>query len=360
VLGIAVSRTVAAEDLTQDALSELDAGLQSGAYEAIHAVVVQQHGRIVREWYLDGEDETIGTPLGHVRFTPETLHDIRSVTKSVVSLLFGIAAAEHEALDLDTPVVEYFPEYRADPRLTGPTVAGIRLRHILSMTSGWRWDEHTYAYDDPRNSEIAMDIAPDPTLYALTQDILAPPGSRWTYSGGDVALVGAIISKVTGRPLEDFAPERLFEPMGIAFEWSKNRGVPRAASGLRLTPRDMAKLGRLVLNEGAWQGRQLIPRDWIESATSAKIDISTEEFPDRAYGYLWWLGTAEPATIGGFGNGGQRIWIVPEHDVVVATTAGAYDRPDQGAAPQAVFHAVLRALSEGSPGLTAAASDDGP
>jgi len=264
-----------------------------------------------------------------------------------VSLLFGIARGDGLLLDLDQPVTDFFPEYEtAHPGLARDPVRAIRLRHILSMSSGWHWDEYTYPYSDPRNSEIAMDIAADPTLYVLTQEIVSPPGSVWTYSGGDVALVGIIISKATGQPLEEFAKERLFDPMGIRFEWSKNRDIPRAASGLRLTPRDMAKIGQLVLDHGMWNGRQLVPADWIQLATTPRIDNSAKTMPGMEYGYLWWLPNHGDIILG-TGNGGQRIWIVPALDLLVITTAGAYNRPDQGEAPRAILEAVTNAARAG-------------
>lgn len=332
-------------------LAALEARIRSGEIAGVHGVIVRQHGQDVAEWYFDGEDEAFRddgpVPLGKVAFNAETLHDVRSVTKSVVSLLFGIALADKASAALDAPVLDGFPEYAA---LRTPERVRIRVRDVLSMTSGWHWDEWTYPYTDARNSEIAMDIAPDPHRYVLEQAIDVPPGTRWTYSGGDVALVGAIVARAARMPINEFARTRLFEPMGIRFEWSSNHvqgmAVPRAASGLRLAPRDMAKLGQLVLQHGRWGERQLVPADWIARATAHQAALPGGEFPGGSYGYLWWRGTeAGHAWVGAIGNGGQRIWMVPSLDLVLVMTAGNYNTPTQGVAPDAILAAVLAAAT---------------
>ena len=201
-------------------LAKLEARLRSGEFPNIHAVLVMQHGKTVAEWYFEGKDWILGQPIGVVKFTPDTLHDARSVTKSVVSVLFGIAMAEGAIKNLDTPVLDYFPEYKD---LRTPELLKIRLRDVLSMTSGFAWDEHTYPYSDPRNSEIAMDISPDPYRYVLTQKVEAPAGTRWAYSGGDVELIGAILKRTTGMDLSTYAQRKLFAPLNVQkFAWTKN------------------------------------------------------------------------------------------------------------------------------------------
>ncbi len=146
-----------AAEVDQAALTKLEQRIRSGEIPGVHGVVVVHHGKTVAEWYVAGKDETLGDPLGMVQFGPDTLHDIRSVTKSVVSMLFGIALTDGAIKSLDTPVLDYFPEYKD---LHTPERMKIRLSDVLSMTSGLHWDERTYPYTDPRNSEIAMDLAP--------------------------------------------------------------------------------------------------------------------------------------------------------------------------------------------------------
>jgi CubicO group peptidase (beta-lactamase class C family) len=335
-------------------LSQLKARIESGAIPGVHSVVVMADRKTIAEWYFDGVDTTIGPTgpieLGRVAFTPETLHDVRSVTKSIVSLLFGIAYSNGAIKSLDTPVLDYFPEF-ADLRT--PERMKIRIRDVLTMTSGLHWDERTYPYSDVRNSEIAMDLAGDPYRYVLSGSIDAAPGARFNYSGGDVAIVAAIVARSTRTPIETYARENLFTPLGIArFEWTKSGGndIPRAASGLRLTTNDMARIGALMLDGGRWEGRQIVPESWVTAATTPHIDVEGDAKCGTKYGYLWWLGAGCAATppapwFAAFGNGGQRIWVIPSRKLVIASTGGLYNDPKQAEPSLEVLTGVLGGVS---------------
>lgn len=326
-LWFAAENAVAAPPVGNQALETLHQRIQSGEIPGIHSVIVIRHGETLAEWYFAGTDEVRGRPAGTVIFGPQTPHDLRSVTKSIVSLLFGIALADGKIESLDTPVLDYFPEYKD---LQTPERRKIRLRDLLSMTSGLHWDEHSYSYADIRNSETAMDIAPDRYRYILSQPLDTPPGTQWRYSGGDVALIAAVIARATKMPIEIYAQQKLFAPLGItSFTWLKDeRGIPFAASGLRLLPRHMVKLGLLVLHHGrADNGVQIVPENWIAEATAPHAKVDDDIGCPTQYGYFWWLGPAcTPPWIGAIGNGGQRIWIVPSRDLVIVTTAGLYNK----------------------------------
>lgn len=334
--------TAGQSDLLQPLRDEIERGVLPG----VHTVIVEQDGERLAEWYFKGHDQTIGQDLGEVAFDANTLHDVRSITKSVVSLLFGIAHHDGLIPDLDRTAASFFPEYTDLP---AATTQDVTLRHVLSMTSGWNWDEFTYPYTDRRNSEIAMEFSDDPLRHVLTQPRVASPGERFIYSGGDVALIGAIISRAARMPLDRYAEQKLFGPLGITrYAWSKRIDVPRAASGLRLTPSDMAKIGRLVHNKGMHDGRAIVPAAWIEAATSRQIPILSDLAPGNAYGRFWWLGDIEGESwIGAIGNGGQRIWIVPGRKLLLVTTMGLYDSPEQGRVPLAILSAVLQATGAG-------------
>jgi CubicO group peptidase (beta-lactamase class C family) len=223
--------------------------LLSGDIPNLHSVLVIQHGEVIAEWYFEGIDEEWGIPLPSKKFGPELLHDVRSVTKSIVSLLFGIAMADHAVPDLDSPVLDFFPECKD---LQTPERRKIRLRDLLTMTSGLQWDERSYPYTDIRNGESAMNAAPDRYRYILSRPMDSTPGTHWRYSGGDVALIAAIIARSTKTPIDSYAANKLFHPLGITeFNWiADDKKIPIAASGLRMLPRDMAKIGLLVLHQG--------------------------------------------------------------------------------------------------------------
>ncbi|WP_248960044.1 serine hydrolase domain-containing protein [Sphaerisporangium perillae] len=295
----------------------------------LHAVVALHHGQVVLEHYGEGDDFRLNEPLGHVRFTPDTLHDIRSVTKSVVGLLYGIALADGRVPEPHEPLLRYFPEY---PDLAeDPRRAALTVEHALTMTLGLEWHEDV-PYTSAANSEIAMELAPDRYRYILRQPIVEEPGIRWSYCGGASALVARLIEKGTGTALEDYARARLFEPLGItAWEWSAGEdGVALAASGLRLTPRGLLDVGRLVLDGG----RGIVPAPWLATALRPHVRIDD----GFHYGYQWYMGDT---WMGGFGNGGQRIYVAPELDLVVAVAAGQYDHPDQPTASVVLDEVVL-------------------
>lgn len=326
-------------------LQALHSRIAAGDFGDVHSVIVAQSGRNVAEWYFTGEDQHRGTPAGHVAFDADTLHDLRSVTKSVVSLLIGVAVGEGRIKSLDEPVLSFFPEYRD---LHTPQRMKIRLRDLLSMTAGLAWDEDTFPYTDPRNSETAMDEAPDRIRYALEQKIISSPGATFRYSGGNVALIGEILRRTTGRSLDAYAEEKLFRPLGITqYQWYRDRlGTPIAASGLRLRPIDMAKIGQLMLDHGRFNGRQVVPATWITAMSTPRVALGPGPCATR-YGYFTWISPGCPVDdppvpwYGAIGNGGQRIWVVPSRVLVVVLTEGLYDTRESRSSATAILSAVL-------------------
>jgi CubicO group peptidase (beta-lactamase class C family) len=328
---------------------------EAGVLRNLHGVVAARAGGIVYERYWPGLDSARGRPLGPVRFGPDTPHDLRSVTKSIVGLLYGLALAEGVVPPPDASLVIQFPEYGD---LAGdPDRARLTVRHALTMTLGTQWDELTLPYSDPRNSEIAMDRAPDRCRYVLERPAVGPPGERWTYNGGATALLARLIAKGTGRRLEDYARERLLAPLGIAGEewFLGSDGEAIAASGLRLTARDLARIGVMVLDGGAWESRQLVPADWIAASFDPAVSL-----PDgRRYGYHWYLGAVSTDDGAGgvrweemvtaIGNGGQRLFLLPRLRLSVAVTAGNYDAPDQWMQPNTVLRDLLLPALQGQP-----------
>ncbi len=292
----------------------------------IHSVLIVRSGKLVFENYWAGADQKWGLSLPGTEQGPDIKHDVRSITKSVTSMLMGIALDRKLIPDLDRPVFSYFPEYAATRT---PEKDRILLRHLITMSSGIEWNEMV-PYTSARNSEIVMSMMPKPYLYVLSQALAAEPGTVWNYSGGSVALLGAIIQKVSGQRIEEFARESLFTPLGITdFEWAKMAdGDAAAASGLRLRPRDMAKLGLLVLSGGLWNGKSVVSAAWLEESLQPRF--STEY---GHYGYLWWLepfavGNRAIASVAAFGLGGQRITILPTLDMVIVITTGRYEIVD--------------------------------
>ncbi|MBT5433144.1 MAG: serine hydrolase [Alphaproteobacteria bacterium] len=292
----------------------------------VHAVLIARHGSLAFERYFEGEDEAWGRPLGRVAYDAGKLHDLRSVTKSVVSLLFGIAARNAGFDELDTPVLSFFPEHSD---LTIGNKKHITVRHLLEMSTGLAWNEEV-PYSDPANSEILMTNADDRCRYVLDQELVRPPGRAWQYSGGTTTLLAEIIHRLAGKQVDALARESLFDALGMhETDWlAYDDGVPIAASGLRLRPRDLLKIGQLVLDGGKRGDEQIVAQAWIEQATSPQINGQGLFF----YGHHWWLGRSfvageEITWISGVGWGGQRLFIVPSQELVVLVMAGLYDNP---------------------------------
>ena len=301
----------------------------------VHAVVVVRHGKLVFEQYFPGHDEPWGMGSGPHEFDATTKHDMRSVSKSVTSLLVGIAIDRELIKGVDEPILKFFPDYSAVKTAGWDNVT---IRHLLTMSSGMQWDQNR-PWADPQNDERRLSNEADPFRYVLSKPIVTPPDTVWNYSSGGTDLLGNVIERVSGKSLETFAREVLFAPLGIAdWEWMKNRNEHISpAAGLRLRPRDAAKIGQLVLNKGTWGGREIVSAKWIEQSVTPRFQAIGFFGGLFYYGQQWWMGRTlsgdkDVKWIAAQGLGGQRIFIIPELDLVMVTTSGLYGSPRQGSA----------------------------
>lgn len=330
------------------ALCAVLAGVKSGEAN-IHSVIVERHGRLVAELYRRGPDTSMKFLLGlnlfasNADFGPATLHDIRSVSKSVIGLLVGIAKQKGEIKSLAIPVLDFYPEY-AD--LRSPERDAINLEHLLTMSSGLQWDEDALPNDETR-------MFWKPYRYVLARPLTAKPGNEFHYNSGGTAVLADILIRTSGKPLKELVRTELFEPLGITdWEWATDlRGREIAFTGLRMRPRDLAKIGRMLLEHGQWHGRQIVPADWVAESPRPHIRTGFRSPPtatyELQYGYQRWVGNIDWQGkkldwSAGFGNGGQRLFMVPELDLTVVMTAGGYS-DTQGSAHRAneLFNRVV-------------------
>ncbi|MHC5114663.1 MAG: serine hydrolase domain-containing protein [Planctomycetota bacterium] len=261
-----------------------------------HGLIIVRHGHVVLECYVH--------PYG-----PDTLHNVKSVSKSVMSALAGIALREGVVDSLDQRVHEFFPEHFDDD--DDPRKRRIAIRHLLTMTSGLDLDENgpimqgIFASDDWIEATFARPMATD-------------PGAAFVYSTPLTHTFSGILTETSGRTAFDFAKVHLFTPLGIEHvQWTTGRdGYSFGGSEVFMTPRDMAKFGLLYLNRGRWQGREIVPESWVEVSTRNQLGDSVP----GAYGYGWWP-NAE-GRYGAMGWGGQGIGVDPAHDLVAVGTAG--------------------------------------
>lgn len=326
----------------------LDAAFEKGDLKGLHAVYAERRGEVLAERYYAGWDERWGQDLGERVHGPDTLHDVRSVTKSIVGLLYGIALEAGKVPPLDAAVLDSFPQY-ADLAEDSRRRA-MRVRHLLSMQMGTEWNEDL-PYSDPRNSEIAMEMAKDRYRFALDRPMVRPPGEVWDYNGGAVALVAKLIADGVGMSIDAYAKQVLFDPIGIeSFEWIRGADdVPSAASGLRLTLGGLVKIGQLVLDGGEANGKQVVPAAWLTASFEPRGDVPG----GLRYGYLWWLAAKQwddtPVWKAGFGNGGQRLHVQQGLGAVLVVLAGNYNHPEAWRLPARVLEDFLfPALGVGS------------
>jgi CubicO group peptidase (beta-lactamase class C family) len=316
-----------------------------------HSLIIERHGRLVAEVYKRGKDESIYTLFASTTdFDATTRHDVRSISKSALSLLWGIAQAEGKTPPLNTPVLDLFPAL-ADLKNDGREA--ITIAHLFTMSSGLDWNEpNTY---NSKNDEFGLYWRTSQARYMFNRPMAAPAGTRYNYNGGGTAVLAQILTDRVGMSLPDYARKVLFEPLGITdWEWVNDvRGRPLAFAGLRLRPRDLARIGRMVLGEekkrGRWQGKQIVPADWLAESLRGQIDMRNEL--GWQYGYQWWVGKIEALGAkqdwsAGFGNGGQRLFLVPELDLVVVMTAGAYNKPEIGREAYQLFRRVVGVVRE--------------
>jgi CubicO group peptidase (beta-lactamase class C family) len=336
--------------IDRGALCTIADRLAASSTANVHSVLVARSGKLVFERYFRGSDEIPGLIFGHrvvnVTFDANTLHNMKSVSKSVASLVVGIAIDRGLIRSVNESIFSFFPELSD---LRSLEKDRIQLVHVLTMSMGLKWVEATPATGDYNNDEARMNMAWDPCRYVLGLPATAPAGQEFFYNTGALRLVSAIIHKATGRPLDEFAQASLLKPLGItAAQWNRVRAETDAGGGLRLRPRDMAKIGQLVLTGGRWNDRQIVSKGWIEASTTRKLEATD----DQSYGYLWWLGRSplngrEIHWIMAAGRGLQTIRVVPELDLVFVMTAGYY----QDYSPQAfrvrenIFRGVLQAVS---------------
>ncbi len=293
----------------------------SAIYNLMERIIKQEFGRL--ESLLIIKDNKLVLEEYFYGYDRTQIHHIHSCTKSVTSLLIGMMLDRYNNKSVDSPVFDFLPEYES---LKTKENAQITLKHVLTMTAGFSEEEGNAGDDDPE----------DIIGYILGLPLDSKPGEKFRYSNNCADLLGGVIYSITGKKADIFAKENLFAPLGISeYYWQYENGMPHCHSDLYLLPRDMAKIGLLALNNGSWNGRQIVPKEWIEESTHKHVAES--EFFD--YGYQWWYrskqntpwwdnpvhgGKTEHDMFLALGYGGQYIMVSRDLNLIVVTTSSDY------------------------------------
>ena len=303
--------------MDNDTLTEMLEVIEEEDYP-IHSVLVIRNGYAVFEAYP------------HEYYTANHLKLLHSVSKSFTSTLIGIAIEQGLIYGVNDTVLSFFPEY--DVANPDPLKDIMTIEDLLTMTAGLEWYEQGVPYEyGSGNSQMEMMASPDSVQYVLDRPMSHTPGEHWAYSAGASILLGAIVQQVANQTTEEFAEEFLFEPLGFGFSsWlTVSGGWCNAPSGLSLTTRDMAKLGFLYLNNGTWNGTQILPSTFV-SNTTTPIAIENSFGSVYDYGWHWWI-REDLGIYYAWGRHGQKIMVDPEHNLIVVFTAAI---PDDGYDPE--------------------------
>ncbi len=322
---LSMAAAAAAEEKLQwsgEIASELEAAVEKGDYQRVTSIMILGGGDLIYEGYFNGA-------------SAETRHNTRSATKTINSMLIGAAIADGDIKSVNEPIIKFFrdkhPFANPDKRKHA-----IKIEDIMTMSSPLECDdwnqfsrgneERMYLVEDMAKFYFDLPLRGFPSW--ATPPERQPFGRAFSYCTAGANLVGLIAGRAVDEDLEAYAQRRLFTPLGFDdVTWPRTgAGDVMASGGLELTSTTLARLGQLFLNDGEWNGQQILPAAWITASLQprAKVDDTTE------YGYLWWLSRYEVNDVSHpvaymSGNGGNRVIIMPDHDLVVVITKTSYN-----------------------------------
>ncbi|WP_234906232.1 serine hydrolase [Rhizobium rhizogenes] len=304
-----------------------------GARNSFDSLLVVRHGRIVTEAY-------------YAPYTGDISHNLFSSTKAITATLLGMVYKDGLLDSLDHPVLDFFSDRQianVDDRKKAITV-----QNLLDMTPGLDWDQGF----EGGKQQTMFDLARSSnwTQFILDRPMAHAPGEVFNYSNGNPDIVSAAITRLTGKPAEDYARERLFAPLGILdWHWERDpQGLSKGEGMLYLLPRDMAKIGYLYLRHGEWEGKQLLPSGWADILDHRLVNVHASDDPNESYTNFIWVFPDRHAYMAN-GKNGQLIMVFPDLDAVVVTTARK----------QVDYKALINAVSRAAKSDVALSSNPG-
>ena len=346
---------------TDNGSYELDEGrlegiinrIEKGYYKNVHSLIIIHNNGLVLEKYFKG-------------WSRHMHHPCFSMTKSITSALIGIAIENGFIKSVDENLLSFFPEYEGRIANLDDRKKAITLKHVLTMSAGFQWDE-TSSYIDKQgnpnleNDAMKMAQSDDWIKYMLDLPMSAEPGADFVYNSGCTILLSGILSKTTGMSAEQFASEQLFGPLGItSWEWmTAPDNITNTGWGLSTQPVNMAMFGYLFLKSGRFAGEQVVPEQWVQESSEKHITMNTMPWPMNRmfdYGYQWWrlsdlyldtMWVGSPPTDNDIfyanGFGGQTTFVIPHLDMVITITAW---NPSDSALSVVLFNDCLLAVEE--------------
>ncbi len=281
---------------------------RTDSVDTIDSVIVIRHGNVVLEEYPNPS------------YSADQRHHLFSVTKSITSLLVGVALDRGLIESVDVPILDLFPGLLPEDEVQSKSA--ITLEHLLTMTAGLEWDEDTWPTRDPRNDFGRLEVSREPVQYVLGKPQVAPPGELLWYNSGLSHVLSAVIAEVSGMTTLQFAQQALFDPLGFEdVYWRPDgTGLHKGGTQLYLRPRDLAKIGVLCLNDGRWNGAQIVSEAWLEESARTRIHGRPDYFAGRGYAYHWWT-LDECGVYYASGSQGQNLYVFPDLELVVVFTA---------------------------------------
>lgn len=323
-------------------INALDADIKSGKYGNVDSLTIIRHGKLVFDAQYPHDYAKIyekemktkdplnaGDPSGPYNYYNSwwhpyyrrggEIHSLQSVSKTITSIVIGVARLKGDFPDIDTPVLNFFDAatiQNVDDRKRKMTI-----RHLLTMSAGFDWNEDL-PYQDPKNTGTQMEMSGDWVAYTINRPMAHDPGSTFQYNSGASQILSHIFRVAVGMDVEEYAARNLFPQLGITnFYWKRAPGgLPDTEGGVYLNPKDLAKLWYLFLKNGVWNGTRIVSPEWVKDSVTKHMEVG-QRGSGIGYGLKWWLypyGENNSKTVwAGSGFGGQLPFAFPEYDMVV-------------------------------------------
>jgi CubicO group peptidase (beta-lactamase class C family) len=335
--------TFETEELKREPIDSLLNGIENGVYGNVDQLLLIKNGKLVFNksftndykkiskgksgvlgcGFMTCKDSTVFGdynyyhPYWHPYYQNQQVHTLQSVTKSITSIMIGVAIKKGDLSSTDVKVLDFFKNYdlsKADESLKTAT-----LENLLTMQLGMEWHEMDRPIDST-NTTGQLEESKDWIQFTLNQPMETTPGTKWVYNSGASQLMSGIIKKATGLYVDEYAEKHLFIPLGIKnSHWKKTpAGYTDTEGGLYLEAQDLAKIGYLMLNNGTWNGQQIISSEWVKRSTLKHVEFDKE----KGYGYQWWREDQDQVEIWACkGFGGQYLLVFPKFETIAVVNS---------------------------------------